>query len=233
MISVGAIYTSANCGDFKITRYIDCNNVHIKFIKTGYKTTIQSSQIRTRAVKDKFLPSVCGIGYIGDGDQPAYVNKIMTKQYLIWRHMLTRCYCKKYQKQQPSYIGCTVAKEWHDFQVFSKWFDLNYIEGYQIDKDIKYHGNKVYSADTCIFVSPQENSEKANAKNYKFISPNGAVEYIYNLSKFCRKNNLSQAHMSAVSTGKRKHHKGWLKYNQLGSTVAITIKSYQLCPLSI
>ena len=48
-----------------------------------------------------------------------------------------------------------------------------------------------------------------NLKNWQVISPLGEKILIQNLYKFCLENNLDQGSMSAVSRGKRTHHKGW------------------------
>lgn len=72
--------------------------------------------------------------------------------YTLWKDMLARCYNPNVLKRYPTYIGCTVCKEWLLFSNFKKWFDENYIEGYDLDKDIIIKGNKVYSPETCCFV---------------------------------------------------------------------------------
>jgi molybdopterin converting factor small subunit len=44
---------------------------------------------------------------------------------------------------------------------------------------------------------------------YNIISPDGETIEINNLKDFCRKNNLCDAHMYKVCTGKATHHKGY------------------------
>lgn len=85
-----------------------------------------------------------------------YSDRLVKKAYQTWNNMMTRCYNKKWQERFPTYVGCMVCEEWHDYQVFSKWFYDNYykIEGHRmdLDKDILHKGNKIYSPDTCVFV---------------------------------------------------------------------------------
>lgn len=81
-----------------------------------------------------------------------------TKDYKIWRNMLERCYCEKTQKKYPTYIGCYVCDDWLLFSNFKKWFSENYIEGFELDKDIILINNKIYSPDTCCFVPREINS---------------------------------------------------------------------------
>jgi hypothetical protein len=72
--------------------------------------------------------------------------------YKAWSGMMTRCYSEKWHKKWPSYIGCSVCDEWLIFSNFAKWFDLNHKKGYDLDKDLREPGNKVYGPDTCLCV---------------------------------------------------------------------------------
>ena len=85
-------------------------------------------------------------------------KKVITKPYNTWSSMLTRCYSENYHKLQPTYIGCSVCEEWHNFDVFCEWFAQNYKDGYQLDKDLLQQGNKMYSPKTCVFLTQRINS---------------------------------------------------------------------------
>ena len=211
MLDTSKIYTSNNYGKFKIINYINAINVEVEFLSTGYRVTAEASVIRKGNVKDKMLPSVYGVGYIGNGKYTANIKGKPAKAYKTWCGMLERCYCPKLQKKQPTYKGCSTCVEWHDFQVFAKWFNDNYIDGYHLDKDIKIKGNKVYSPKGCEFVSQKHNNIQAKAKSYSFTGPDGELVDIYNMCEFCRCNKLDQRRMSAVNTGKVSQYKGWVK----------------------
>ena len=75
--------------------------------------------------------------------------------YVAWSGMLQRGYSEKYKALHPSYIGVTVCDEWLIFSNFSRWYANNYVNGYDLDKDIKLKGSKLYSPNTCLYV-PQE-----------------------------------------------------------------------------
>ena len=77
--------------------------------------------------------------------------------YLRWRHMLTRCYSKKYHAKD-NYKVCYVCEEWLTFSNFKAWMETQEWEGLQMDKDILFLGNKVYSPETCVFISGMTNS---------------------------------------------------------------------------
>lgn len=100
---------------------------------------------------------VCGVG-INDYIGKVKVNGTMDVAYTRWNNMLKRCYSIKELTRHPTYIGCTVCCEWLSFSNFKKWFDENYIEGFDLDKDILVEGNKIYSPETCRFVPHYLNS---------------------------------------------------------------------------
>lgn len=78
--------------------------------------------------------------------------------YRAWSNMLKRCYSNKFQESRPTYKGCVVSDEWLTFSVFKEWMEQQDWEGSQLDKDILFEGNKIYSAETCVFVTPMVNS---------------------------------------------------------------------------
>jgi hypothetical protein len=213
MLDLNKIYSSNNYGDFKIHKYIASYNVIIEFIDTGYRRKVEASDVRKGNVRDHLKPVVFGVGFYGDGSYKSSNGKKTSKAYQDWYNMLMRCYCPKELKRKPAYKNTTVCDEWHNFQNFAKWHEANYKQGLQLDKDIKQAGfkNKVYSPETCIFVSHSKNAAFAQAKHYKMRDPNGNVVEIYDMKKFCDGKGLSNKGMSAVHNGKRNKYKGWTK----------------------
>lgn len=96
---------------------------------------------------------------VGINDAEYDVNPVVDGKHLMcptyrkWRNMLSRCYSPKYQREQSTYKGCTVCDSWLTFSVFAAWFKENNTADYQLDKDIKIKGNKVYSPETCLLVT--------------------------------------------------------------------------------
>lgn len=78
--------------------------------------------------------------------------------YTTWKSMLERCYYSKRQECFPTYIGCTVSDYWLTFSNFRKWMEKQEWEGKHLDKDLLFEGNKIYSAETCMFVTPMVNT---------------------------------------------------------------------------
>lgn len=77
--------------------------------------------------------------------------------YAVWMGMLARCYSKKNLKRRPSYKGCSVCEEWLRFSKFKTWMEQQDWQGKQLDKDLLVRGNKIYSPETCVFVSAEVN----------------------------------------------------------------------------
>ena len=96
--------------------------------------------------------AVCGVG-INDAWYKTTVlicgKKVRCKIYQTWKDMIRRGHDQKYQAENPTYIGCTVVKEWHRFSVFAEWMQAQNHDGLYLDKDIILPGNKVYGPDTC------------------------------------------------------------------------------------
>lgn len=84
-------------------------------------------------------------------------KRIVCPYYRSWTHMLERCYCPKLHKRRVSYIDCEVVESWLLFSNFKKWMKKQDWKGKDLDKDIKFPGNKIYSPDTCLFVSSEIN----------------------------------------------------------------------------
>ena len=104
---VGKVCKSLNSGDFKIVKYNDNRNVEIQFLNTGYETSVELVQVKRGNVKDRYLPSVYGIGIIGDKYQVSEGGK-NTKEYVLWQSMLERCYSdsSKKKNQRMKVVKC-------------------------------------------------------------------------------------------------------------------------------
>ncbi len=164
-------------GEFKIIGTAPSINGHkcviIKFLQTGTEKVVRFTEVDNGKefsnVRDDYYPLVAGVGCIGTASS-------YDKHYNMWESMLTRCY----DKNSPSYNrygarGVTVCDRWHCFEYFLKDvvnlpnYDLWLKYGgkyYNIDKDFLQNGiltcNKVYSPETCMFLSSRDNIFLAN-----------------------------------------------------------------------
>lgn len=167
LVKVGDVYKTNNCGNLVITKYINANEVHVRFVATGYETKNSAGNIRKGVVKDRLIPSLNGVGVVGE--EITWVDGKHTKVYCLWNNMIKRCYSDTISKLHPTYQDCKVSENFKYFTFFRNWClsqkGFNQ-DGWHLDKDILIKGNKVYSEDTCVFV-PQEINKlliKSNSK---------------------------------------------------------------------
>jgi len=196
-IKIGEPRPTKRSGEYIVTDYVRSNDVKIRFLDTGYETSVLSTHVKNNSVKDPMTPTNYGVGYLGE----IRTSKGNEKPYKIWNSMLQRCYSPKKLKTSPSYIGCSVCDEWLNFTNFLKWYKANYLEGMELDKDSLIEGNKIYSPNTCKFISSFENKSISTSKPFKILDPNGKVISGKNLRKYCRDHNYNY---------KLSHHKGVL-----------------------
>lgn len=154
----GMNHETNSCGSLEIIKYISANNVVVMFKSTLTIKRTDSQQIRSGKVKDHMHPTVCGVGFIGDGKYTAKTSKLA---YTVWNGVIQRCYSDKLHLKCPTYSECETNKDWNNFQIFAKWHEENYPndgKSYQLDKDLLCVGNKIYSAGTCLFIPAWLNS---------------------------------------------------------------------------
>ncbi|MGD6876983.1 hypothetical protein [Bacillus infantis] len=191
----------------------------IRFSETGYERIVEKVEIKRGKIKDKLAKSVFGVGVLGEVKMVDF-----KREYSVWSGMLERCYdpnCHSYQRYGGR--GITVCERWHTFTNFLE--DLRDIEGFDedlfykgkiyIDKDIKQKDIvlKVYSPDTCVFVSLQENNAAIDYEHRKkscyAMSPEGKIQEVKGINEFARQNNLIKQGVYNCLRGKNKTHKGW------------------------
>jgi len=211
----------------KKNKYTEHPYFFVRF-KDGTVVEANQSSIKNGSLKNRNEPRVYGFGYVGYGKHKAYVNGKDAKEYKLWIRILERCYSEKWHIKKPTYKNCRVHPDWHNFQVFSedikkidgydKWKnDKSKINKYQIDKDIKFPGNKIYSKETCCFVTQRENSSESNKRNritgLTYIGireSDGYSEFFLNQAEFARKYNLEKSSVGRCCRKEQLTHKGWI-----------------------
>ena len=149
--------------EFVIIEYNNYNDLWVEF-QDEHKSRVHTTydNCRKGKVKNCYHPSVCSVGYVGEGKYKSQINGKKTNEYKEWCSMLRRCYNEKCQNKRHTYKDVMVDEYFHNFQNFGEWFDENYyeIEGeiMDLDKDILCKGNKIYAPDKCIFVPQRINS---------------------------------------------------------------------------
>ena len=134
-------------------------------------------------------------------------NPIYSKLYSIWKSMKSRCY----NENDTSYKdyggkGVTICDRWLTFDNFIE--DIDSIDGFDydkwmngelhLDKDVKQKNvnNKIYSKDTCMFITPKENSvARPNTIESWVVNPEGKLSKEKNMEEYARDNNLDTRHV--------------------------------------
>lgn len=145
------------------------------------------------------IKKVYNVGIIGEGKYSSRNNGKHTEAYRTWISMLQRCYDLKLHSRNPSYKDCTVIESWHNFQNFASWFYENYIQGYQLDKDLLKEGNKIYSSETCRFVPKEINLLLIKPINRKSKYHTGVSNFRDKFIVHIRKNN-KQYHIGSYNS---------------------------------
>ncbi len=158
---IGETVISKQGYEMTLIKWYNAHHIIIEF-NDKYKAKIkcQYNDFKNKKnIRNPYHPTICDVGFIGEG---IYNKSNYPHIYEVWRGMLRRCYDNKRQIIQPTYKGCAVCEEWHNFQNFAKWYEEHYyeIEGQRmhLDKDILVKGNKIYSPQTCIIVPQTINS---------------------------------------------------------------------------
>lgn len=99
---------------------------------------------------------VCGVG-VNDADYKVtymFEGKRHTcKFYYTWHNMLKRCYSGTLKERHPSYENAVCCEKWLLFSNFKAWMMTQDWEGKQLDKDLLFPQNKLYSPETCLFIA--------------------------------------------------------------------------------
>jgi hypothetical protein len=211
-MNVGDVFRQ-NDGDIVILEINGWKNVLVRFIESGYERICSTTHIRNGNVRDRFKKVKFGVGFIGGDEHKSSVKGKTTKEYGIWVNMLRRCYSESSASRYPTYFGkVKVCDDWHNFQLFAEWYKENLPKdgkNYDLDKDVINRSAKIYSPDTCSFVSHKENVRESSCKTYKIKSPEGNVITIHNMRKFCIGIDADNSLMTKVAKGIAKSHKGY------------------------
>ena len=175
-INYDKVYATKHYGDYKIIEYLGYINndsrawVKIKFLTTGYEKNIRYDYIG-HDILDPYYPRIHGVACIGEfaGSRDEYKS-----DYDRWINTISRCYNED-DKDYPNYggSGVRVCDEWLNFSNYYK--DIQNIPGYRfkqqdpknwvLDKDYLQQdidkSKKIYSKDTCVWVSKSINSKLA------------------------------------------------------------------------
>ena len=188
--------------EMKIIRYGNKNDIDVRFDDGTVIKNRTYEHFKKGNIKNPMTPSVYGVGCIGVGDyKTCDENGKHTKCYATWKGIHRRCYDSKYQEKNQTYKGCSVCKEWNNYQNYAIWHIENYYEvgdeRMELDKDILCKGNKVYSAKNCVFVPQSINKLFIKSDKVRGDLPIGVIK---NGNKFQAKLNKGNGKQIALGT---------------------------------
>lgn len=221
-IEIGNIYHSDKYGEYKVVRFSHKDNskrkhYYVRFSKTGFEEEFNANTIMSGKAIDYMHPSTHGVGYLGAR------AKNDPKVMKAWRSMIRRCYGQ--HENSRLYKNTSVCDRWLNLQNFAH--DLPMVDGYNdeqfyagnlvLDKDLKQidKAHKVYSLDTCTFLTPENNASIAvknpNTGNvFVALSPSGVFYRGKGLSKFARSVGLNGNSANKTIKIKRYTLHGWV-----------------------
>lgn len=174
-VFVGDVFPTKHSGNITVLKYTDSRTVLVEF-NDGRTKIATASNILKKEVGNEYAPNAHGVGYIGLGEFKPYVSgHVASQEYSTWKGMLRRCYEDASWKRHPSYRGCSVSAEWHNFQNFAKWYrgQRGYDLGWQLDKDLTVLGNKIYSPEACALLPREVNNLLVSSKAKRGAYPVG------------------------------------------------------------
>lgn len=119
---------------------------------------------------------VCGIGSYNRGKYRAYSNNENTLEYVTWNSMMNRGASLREKSRNATYRLCSIDERFLDFQWFAEWCNKQIgfgLDGYDLDKDILFKGNNVYSPETCVFIPRKLNTFLISCKSARGKYPIG------------------------------------------------------------
>lgn len=120
-----------------------------------------------------------GVGYNSGGKHTVKgPHQGKARAYVVWRSILMRCYQRQHHTTHQygdTYNGVIVCAEWHDYQNFAEWYYNNFVEGWEIDKELIYPNTNIYSPEHCRFVPIEINALFKKKVRWKIL-PTGVCK---------------------------------------------------------
>jgi hypothetical protein len=152
-VYVGSTHETKQFGEVEVLSVTSALDVTVKFKNTGYIARgLPSSRVRTGRIADPYHPFAAGLGYRGEG---VYKVKDHRELYHRWSNMFRKIYTSNTASTINAYGDCEVDKRWYNFQNYARWFYNQFRhpdESYDVDKDLKILGNRIYGPDTCLLI---------------------------------------------------------------------------------
>lgn len=122
--------------------------------------------------------------------------------YGAWSEMLKRVYRPEARAALIVYKGCWIDQRWKYFSAFKEWYIENHVAGYELDKDMKFLGNKCYGPDTCMFIPKDVNIDVTITRHAKYRTLIGITYLTGKTSKPFRESGTGRAFSCELQANK-------------------------------
>lgn len=179
-IKIGSIWSTRDGSSLEVIELLKNQNVKIRFIApVEYEDIVQYGNILSGSISNKFKPSVCDRGFLGE-----YPVDVKSKLYTSWSGMLKRVYNSVTEVAKLNYGNCEVDEKWFYIGNYADWFNKQIVQDkWQLDKDLLVPGNKIYCEQCCVFLPKEINTFLTNRANHRGEWPIG-VTYHARLGKW-------------------------------------------------
>lgn len=176
LVKIGDKFQTTKFGEVVVSEVKDSRNITVVF-SDGNTVVCSAGNLRRGLIRNDYLPSVLGVGYIGRGDFSSRIvgGNGRSVAYSTWSGMIRRCYCPKSLVKYPTYVGCSVDESWLNYQNFAKWYtsQKSYGLGFDLDKDLTVPSNKVYSPEFCSLIPHEVNTVLISCSSSRGMWPRG------------------------------------------------------------
>lgn len=124
------------------------NSIVKRDYKYNKKYFEKDEPLQPEIIKNFGLNSLGGYCYLPEGMNEMTV---LPKTTAKWTSMLNRVK-ESCDTRARSYENVTICDEWKNLYNFAIWLQANYIDGYELDKDLLYPGNTEYTPDKCTYI---------------------------------------------------------------------------------
>jgi len=186
----------------------------VRFLETGYETTVKIFTLTKRRIKDYYAPSIQGVAALG------HARKAHNpKAFNIWEQMIENCYApvaRAYDRYGGQEI--TVCDRWLRFDLFLE--DMESVEGYnekaflasKLFFTVK-EGQKEFSLENCHFELIEQyrrvSMHKHRMKKFAAKDPKGKLHIATGIKKFARDNNLNESSVCNCLAKRTRTTQGW------------------------
>lgn len=157
--------------------------------------------------KNRFKPSLAGVGYLGVGPYKVRMNKKQNDTaYSVWSSIVHRVYKPHTNYIIRSYGDVTMDEKWHNYQNFAEWYysQINRFGQvdfkWNVDKDLLFPGNRIYSDLYCCVIPSPVNTVLGDSAHARGLLPLGVTKNGPGYQAQCRTFGNSNKYLGTYKT---------------------------------